>query len=140
MISIQKIITFLENILVKIIFVIISILHGPLVRIKKKLKKKFILGPFWVVCLSPMMPLIFFYLSNNQFKMLYDMVVTQKMIRILSRAFLASCQLSILENCDRNIWANGEGDRRAEGILFLVHLLKFESDTATSKNIAIIKL
>jgi len=35
---------------------------------------------------------------------------------------------------------NGEGDRRAEGILFLVNLLKFESDTATSKNIAIIRL
>ena len=35
---------------------------------------------------------------------------------------------------------NGEGDRRAEGVLFLVHLLKFESDTATSKNIAIIRV
>ena len=34
---------------------------------------------------------------------------------------------------------NVEGDRRAEGILFLVHLVKFESETATSKNIAIIR-
>ena len=33
---------------------------------------------------------------------------------------------------------NGVGDRRSEGILFLVHLVKFESDIATSKNIAII--
>jgi len=35
---------------------------------------------------------------------------------------------------------NGEGKRRAEGITFLVHLLKFDSDTETSKNIAIISL
>jgi len=35
---------------------------------------------------------------------------------------------------------NWEGERRAEGIIFLVHLLKFESDTAASKNIRIIRL
>jgi len=35
---------------------------------------------------------------------------------------------------------NGEGDRRAEGILFLVNSLIFECDTATSKNMAIIRL
>ena len=34
---------------------------------------------------------------------------------------------------------NGEGDRRAERTLFIVHSLKFERETATSKNIAIIK-
>ena len=41
---------------------------------KKKLKKKSL---FWVYselfARLPMMPLIFFYLINNQFKMLYDM-------------------------------------------------------------------
>jgi len=59
----------------------------------------------------------------------------KKMIKILSRTFLESCQFSILENCDRYMSAtNGEGDLRAEGII----LLKFESDTATLKNIAII--
>ena len=35
---------------------------------------------------------------------------------------------------------NGEGDIRAEKIIFLVNLLKFENDTETSKNIAIIRL
>jgi len=35
---------------------------------------------------------------------------------------------------------DGEADRPAEGILFLVHLLTFESDTSTSQNIAIIRL
>mgnify|MGYP000552436606 CR=1 FL=1 len=35
---------------------------------------------------------------------------------------------------------NGEGDRPTERIIFLVHLLKLDSDTATSKTIAIIKL
>jgi len=34
----------------------------------------------------------------------------------------------------------GKNDRRAERFLFLVHLLKFESDTATSKDISIIRL
>ena len=41
------------------------------------------------------------------------------------------------QNC---AYQSGEGDRRAERIIFLVHLLKFESDTATSKNIEIIRL
>jgi len=35
---------------------------------------------------------------------------------------------------------NGEGDRQADGIMFFVNLLKFHSDAATSKNIAIIRL
>ena len=34
----------------------------------------------------------------------------------------------------------GKNDRRAERFLFLVHLLKFESDTATSKDISRIRL
>ena len=33
----------------------------------------------------------------------------KKLIRILSRAFLESCQFSILENCDINIWAPQTG-------------------------------
>jgi len=52
------------------------------------------------------------------------------MIRILSIAFvLYEKYMSV---------TNREDERRAEGIICLVHLLKFESDTATSKNIAII--
>jgi len=45
MISIPRIIHLFENILVRIIFVIIFILCGPPVRIKKKYEKMFILGP-----------------------------------------------------------------------------------------------
>ena len=43
---------------------------------KKNVEKKFILGPFWVVCSIPHDATYYFYLSNNQFQMLYDMVVT----------------------------------------------------------------
>jgi len=46
MISIRRPITFFENIYVQNIFVIIFVLHGLLVRIKKKLTKRFIPGPF----------------------------------------------------------------------------------------------
>mgnify|MGYP006944954456 CR=1 FL=1 len=53
----------------------------------------------------------------------------QKMIRILSRTFLESCEFYILQN-----W----GQKYIN--YFLVNLLKFESDTATLNNIAIIKL
>ena len=54
----------------------------------------------------------------------------KKMIRILSRSFL-KIVTEIYERHKR------EGDRRNS---FLVHLLKFESDTAISKKIAIIRL
>ena len=49
--------------------------------LKNKIEFSFgtlILGPFWVVCSIPHDATYFFYLSNNQFQMLYDMVVTPK--------------------------------------------------------------
>ena len=55
-------------------------------------------------------------------------IQTEKMIQILSISFVLAGN------------TKGKGDRRAEGIIFLVHLFKFESYTATSKNIAIIRL
>jgi len=50
------------------------------------------------------------------------------MIRILSRTFLKSVT---------DIYMSATNGKAIEGITFLVNLLKFESDTATSKNIAI---
>jgi len=41
-----KLLELFENISATVIFVIILLLYGPLVRIKKRLRKMFILGPF----------------------------------------------------------------------------------------------
>jgi len=64
----------------------------------------------------------------------YFFPTEKKLIRIL-RIFISF--VLFWQKC---AYHGGERARRAELFIFLVHLLVFESDTATSKGIAIITL